>query len=421
MSIKTLRSFQPWLVSLAIFVFALGVRLAAVAALRDIHSPPGRQAGADGVEFNQLALNLAAGKGYELISGRPTSFRAPGFPLALSAVYRLTGERYIAAYLFFCVSGAASCVLSFLICRELELPGAAVWAAALSAAYFPQVYSSTVFLSENFFGVIIALCVWLQLLYLRKPSAVLALATGVTLGVSVLTRPFALLLAPCLACVTLLASACPPKRRWIHAGVLTMATAAILAPWTWRNYQVHHALVLVATNGGSTFYGGNNDIVLTEPSHLGAWVSTGRLPGRDLIDATPDEVSHDKMEWRLGIAWVRGHVWSMPRLLFYKFVRFWLPDFDSGNKKYVLLQVIGGTPFLLAAYAGLALTLRNRRYWTLPWLTLHTTILASVATALIFWGSPRFRDANAALLMVYASAASTWAVERLLPSWTAPL
>jgi hypothetical protein len=37
----------------------------------------------------------------------------------------------------------------------------------------------------------------------------------------------------------------------------------VMAPWTVRNYRVHGRFVLVATNGGSTFYGRNNDRVVT--------------------------------------------------------------------------------------------------------------------------------------------------------------
>lgn len=396
------------------------IRLAAVAVLRDVHAPPGQQAGADGLEFNRLALNLAVGEGYALTPGHPTSFRAPGFPVLLSAVYRLAGERYLAAYLLFCALGAASCVLTYALCIELMSANMARCAAALSAAYVPQIYNCTVFLSENLFVVTLAAFVWLQVRSFKSPSVPLSLAAGLALGASILTRPFALLLAPCSFLLMILAPEPPLWRRLAHASVVVAGISAVLAPWAWRNERVHHAVVLVATNGGSTFYGGNNDVVLNEPRHFGGWVSTGMLPGRNLVDATTDEVSHDKMEWQLGFQWVRAHLSAMPRLLFYKLARFCLPEIESGNRKYVLLQLVGATPFLLLTYTGMALTMFDRRYWTPCWLTLHGTILASVVTALIFWGSPRFRDANTPLLMLYAALGLSVYAKAMTPFFASP-
>ena len=40
-------------------------------------------------------------------------------------------------------------------------------------------------------------------------------------------------------------------------------------------------------------------------------------------------------------------VQQLPLLGVYKFVRLWLPDLYSANKKYVALQVAGYTPFLI--------------------------------------------------------------------------
>jgi hypothetical protein len=39
---------------------------------------------------------------------------------------------------------------------------------------------------------------------------------------------------------------------------------------------------------------------------------------------------------------------------------------------------------------------------------LHGTLLATLATAWIFWGNPRFRDADAGILMIYAALGAQW-------------
>jgi len=94
----------------------------------------------------------------------------------------------------------------------------------------------------------------------------------------------------------------------------------------------------------------------------------------------------------------------MPKIELFKFVRFWLPDIGSNNKKYVLLQVVAYTPFLILFVAALVRRWRHPM-WDSQWLVIDILMLSSVLSALIFWGSPRFRDGNAPILMLYAASA----------------
>lgn len=307
------------------------------------------------------------------------------------------------AYLVFCTLGAIACVLTFLVTSELAGQAMGAFAGALAAIYVSSVYDATVFASENLFVVCLGLSLWLFLRGLKSGSALDMFLAGLSMGWGILTRPFALLLVPLFACVLLWEMWKSKKLRVVQLGLIAVIPLAVLAPWTMRNYRVFHRFVLEATNGGSTFYGGNNDRVLHEPYYYGGWISTVELPYRNLIDATPDEVAHDKEEWHLGIEWVKGHERSMPVLWAYKLVRMWLPDVASGNRKSALLQVVGVTPLLILTLIGLFQCLRCRCYWTEGWFIAHGIIAATVVTCLVFWGSPRFRDANLPILMAYAA------------------
>lgn len=386
-----------------IFVVAFFIRLFAVFALRDLHAGPTKAFGADGIEFDQLANQVSLGNGYGLQPGHPTAFRAPGFPLFLAAIYFVAGQHYPMAYLFFCILGATACVLTFLAVSELAGQEVGALAGILATVYIGSVYDVSVFASENLFVVCLGLSMWLFLRGLRIGSSVSLVASALSLGWGILTRPFALLLVPLFVSVLLWERLKGARIRTVQVVLFAVIPMAVQAPWVGRNYNVFHHLVLGTTNGGSTFYGGNNDRVLHDPSYYGSWISTTELPYRNLIDATPNEVAHDKEEWHLGIQWVEGHERSMPLLLLYKLIRLLLPDIDSRNQRYVMLQVAGATPFLILTFIGLFRCLRNRRYWTDGWFIAHGIIAATVVTGLIFWGSPRFRDANLPVLMAYAA------------------
>jgi hypothetical protein len=394
----------PFLVLLVSLAFL--VRFAAVCALRDLDRPPEGAPSNDDVQFNALATQMARGNGYRDGPGQPlTSFRAPGFPLLLAGLYRITGESPRAAYLAFCVLGAAACLLTYVLGRTLLPEGSARLAALLAVFYLPDIWFSTVFLSEVVFVPFLALGLWGLVRYLRGGGLAWLALAGAALGYATLTRPFALLLLP-LCGVLLLWAPGTWGRRWVGCAVYGLLFVGVIAPWTFRNYRVHGKPVLVATNGGSTFYGGNNDIVVTQVRHFGHWISTTELPHRDRIEATPDEAAHDRMEWELGWRWLRQNPGRIPLLCVLKLVRlWWLPDFDPGHR---LLRALTFLPYLVLFLAGFVLVFRRREYRALPWWPLHMTVLATVVTALIFWGSPRFRDADTPVLMLYAVLPLQW-------------
>jgi hypothetical protein len=392
-----------------LFVAALIIRMVALLSSRQISQLPGRQAGADGIEFEQLARALAQGRGYVRPNGMPTAFRAPGFPMFVSVIYRLTHFSVSAATLSFPLIGAAVCVVTYLLAREVVSERVARLSALLSIFYFPAIYLCTIWFSEPLFMLSFALSLWLFLIYLRKGSNVLLAAAGLMFSWSMLVRPYALLMVPVLLLLDVIHS----RRRVLTVPLLLLCCFAPISLWTARNYRLYHALVMGTTNGGSTFYGGNNDIVLRVPEHMGGWVSTVHLPGRAQVESTPDEYTHDQVEWKLGKQWVKSHLAEMPLLVGMKIIRFVLPDISSENKKFAILSFITTIPFLPLWILGVrAAAARSNR--TVPWFLIHCGITMTVATGVIFWGSPRFRDAAAPLLFVYAGCG----LESLLASRT---
>ncbi len=386
-----------------VFVIALALRIGATVALRDLNAGPSPAFGADPVEFDSLARHVSRGEGYVNEAGRPTAFRAPGFPLFLSGLYRLVGPNYPIVYLVLGGVGAASCVLTYFIARQLVSESSARVAALLACLYFPHIYFSTLLLSENLFVFTLCILMLVSLKLLRDSSVSIALLVGLSLGACILVRPFAQLLVPLLVGLIVWRTTHTLGQRFVAVGTMAMSAAFVVAPWTIRNSVGLGHPVLVSTNGGSTFYGGNNDLVSSAGKSIGTWVSTRKLPGRDAIDRAPDEVAHDRLEWQLGRDWLRGHPQRIPMLMAAKAARLILPDVDSSNRKYVALNLACYTPFLALMMVGLFRSVRRGNRRDPQWLLIHGIALATLLTALIFWGSPRFRDANLPVLMIYAA------------------
>jgi 4-amino-4-deoxy-L-arabinose transferase-like glycosyltransferase len=396
-------SYRRHLLLLLLVVVAFSIRMAAVLALRDVHMPPKPGLGADPIEFNLLGLQLARGNGYTWESGQPTSFRAPGLPFLLSVIYSAFGEKYLFAYLAFCLLGAGSCLLIFLTAREV-LGEKGGWAAGiLSAIYYPHIYYTTTFYSETLFIFCLSLGLWTFIKHLRTGSLITLFCLGLILGYCTLTRPFAILLLPAFAALLFYANRQSVRRAATVSALYAVAFVAVVAPWTFRNYLVHGKVVLVSTNGGSTFYGANNDIVATDPVLLGSWVSTTKLPGRSLVEATENEYAHDRLEWKLGFDWVKANLSVLPKLLLAKIVRFFLPDTNTPNQKMKILNLLLTTPVLILCLIGIGQSWRKRKEQSLEWLAVHTILIATLLTGIIFHGDPRFRDGSMITVMLFAA------------------
>ncbi len=387
----------------ALFAGAFLIRLLCVLAWGVFFEGPPVTDSGDDYEFNQLALNVGKGVGYRITPDQPpTSFRAPGFPLFLTLIYSVCGENYPAAHIVFCLLGAAACVLTFFMAREVLTDKGAWIAALLLTFYLPHAYLPVEFVSENLYVPCLALSLWLFLRAGRGGSWGLLVLAGLVLGWAALTRPTALVNLPIL-CLVLF---CGPWRLARRLGAVVALAApfvCVLLPWTVRNYLVHGQFVLIASNGGSTFYGANNDRVAGEWQSLGYWIPTNKLPHRDLIDAQTTEVAHDNMEWKLGWDWVKANPGKAALLEPLKVGRlWWLPAYGAGLR---WLRFVSYVPFFVLFVVGAWRCVRERALWTWPWWAFHGTLLSLLATALVFFGEPRFRDAIAPVLMVYAATA----------------
>lgn len=392
----------------AILVLAFGLRLLANHLFEGLQEGPSRRGfGADAVEFNAIAVNLAERGEYAITPGHPTSFRAPGFPFALAAVYRVAGtNNYVAARFFFCLIGALLCWVVFLLGRDLAGEAVGLWAALLTASYPNILYYSIHFASEPLFTLLLTTSVWLWLRAWRQQSAQLQALAGLALGLGALTRPVAFYFMPffLVSCVWL------GRKNWVRTGQLALlyavAVVSPIVPWALRNYAVHQRWCLFTTNGGSTFWGSNNQLVLNDPARHGQWISTERMGAqKDDVRALPNEVDRDRLEWAHGKRFVREHWQDLPRMAWYKLQEFWTPFCKTPNRQFNWIVGVSYSVTIPLILAGAWYAFRRQLLDRADWLTVFTPICATNLSCLIFYGSARFRSTIEALLLVLAAIA----------------
>jgi hypothetical protein len=345
-------------------------------------------------EYLSLARSLAAGRGYvydaEVLGGPVQPFgRAPGYPVFLALVgggRAVVEEVPSSVKIAQSVVGALGVVLIAGLAGRVGGPRAARAAAAIAAIYPPLVWVAAYAYSEAVFWPFGLVVVW-SVDRLARSGSRLRLDAG--LG-GVLAAAGVLLRAAMTPFLPLAALWLIWRRGLAAAAAFGLGAFVALAPWAIRNYEHHGRLVIVASDGGVTFWTGNNPLATGE----GDMAANPELkPANNALRARHPELNEEQMEpvyYREALEWIRTHPLDWLRLearkLFYLVVPIG-PSYTLHSTRYLAASVLSYGALLVLAIAGFVRLGGARRRSPGLWLLFGS----SVAIALIFFPQERFR------------------------------
>ena len=227
-------------------------------------------------EYLGLGQSLAAGRGF--VYDEPASpgeaperfGRAPIYPVFVSVFAHGTGVAgvIVAVKIAQAVLGTLAVLLIAILARRIAGPAATAPAAWIAAVYPPLVWTTGFIWSETLYSVLALGNVLLLGSLIDGPSALPRTTTaqtarrlaaaGVVGGLAALTRPahvFFLLLVGLWLLFT---------RRAQWAAIVAIGAVLVIAPWTARNYVTYGRPVLIASEGGVTFWTGNHPLAIGE-------------------------------------------------------------------------------------------------------------------------------------------------------------
>ena len=353
---------------------------------------------------------LAAGRGYLSNSGVATAYWPPGWPLALSAVFRVLGTSTIAVGLFNLIAAVIAGWLTYDLGRKLfGTQSAGSEPAGRTALLLLAVYPNSILyvplaLTEVFYTTLLLGGCWL--LIARKGAWRIAVA-GAVFGFAMLVKTQTLVVVPLIFAIGLWREGNVWRRVpgiVGRAAILFAFAALVVAPWTLRNHRELGAWVAVSTNGGITLLTGNND------SARGGFNPDD--PIVTALDARTDlnELQYDAEAARLGKQWIKEHPAQFVKLMPLKLLRLWGPDgegqwaYETGSPAYkaapwafTLLRAANQLYYgaLLVLFGvGAVLMVRARRkagerlidWWMLP----YGIALYPSGIAMVFSGQSRF-------------------------------
>lgn len=353
-------------------------------------------------EYLALAQSVSAGRGFVYDASHETGTaqqfgRAPAYPLFLSMIGAGSGDRQHDASparvkVAQSIVGALGVWIIALLALRALGPRPAVIAAFIAAVYPPLVWMPAYVLSETLYSVLALGTVLLLDVAMDhaehsqhgRAGGALALMAGLLAGIAVLTRPAMIFFLP-LAIIWLVR-----RRRTVLALALVAAAASVVAPWTARNVRSYGTFVLVASEGGVTFWTGNHPLARGE-GDLAANPEIKRAelafraahPGLTAEELEPlyyrDAIGHilERPGWWLGL---------LLKKAFYTVVPLG-PSYTLHSMKYFAASLVSYLLVLPLALAGASAVFRSRRRPT----ALLLLAASSILVCLIFFPQERFR------------------------------
>jgi 4-amino-4-deoxy-L-arabinose transferase-like glycosyltransferase len=222
----------------AIVLLALLVRLLLAAVLGD------RFYFADETTYVDAARRLLSGEGFG-----PDYTRVPGYPVLLALLAGPWPQSVLWIRLGQAALAAAGTGLTFALTDRLVGRTAALAAAAMYALDPLLAVAAGLLYPEATAALVLAATALVAIDAVRRNSTSLAALAGALLGILAQFRPVALVLVPVTAAWISFAAPATPARRLSHVAIVLLACLLVLAPWTYRNYQLWGRIVPVSLAG----------------------------------------------------------------------------------------------------------------------------------------------------------------------------
>lgn len=215
----------------------------------------------DAKAYDSIAMNLVSGNGYvenaaiPAVSDSAIGRVGPGYQFFLFIIYWLFGHSIQLVWILQAMLHIGSAILIFFIAKKLfgeqgEIIGCI--ASTLFVLFIDLIEMTAMIMTETLTVFLIILSMYLFIRYFDQPTNKNVLFLGITIALSILTRPTALFFFLVVLIFALL------KKYYVQALIITACAFFIVGPWTARNYITYGRFIPTTAAGGYDLWVGNN-------------------------------------------------------------------------------------------------------------------------------------------------------------------
>jgi len=190
--------------------------------------------------YDRAAKSLLDGNGF----GEKYD-RAPLYPIAMAGVYAVFGRSFVAMRIFESLLGVLLCLLVYQIARRYFRPMEALLAAGLAAIYPHFLLLVGILYPTHLFTVLLALSLYFLVLDIEHQSIRNMILSGLFAALAALTVPAIFFIIPFWIFWYLFRRGPSFGKKIIFVSIFVLVLAAVLSPWTLRNYHLYGRFTLV--------------------------------------------------------------------------------------------------------------------------------------------------------------------------------
>jgi 4-amino-4-deoxy-L-arabinose transferase-like glycosyltransferase len=343
-------------------------------------------------EYSSMAHRLAGG-GEFVDSNGERSTRSPLFPFALAGILKSFGGRLIIPELVGCVLGTLVVLLVYLLGMSVwNMRQAALISAGVTAVYPGLVIYSALLQTETLYIVFFLLALLAASRAAKAPAGLTMITLGIVGGLAALTRAVFAGFFPLLLLLILWERRHAWRSSLAPLVLALVVFCLVLAPWTARNYAVHHAVIPISSGGGNSLLTGNN------PFATGTWRTAegfdlwyearAREMGVEDVDRLP-EVQKSTLSGKIALDYIFSHPLEVARLLVKKSYVYWIYPITHSDSDIPVQAVAVGCDFILLLGSVLGiLAAGNQGAWRMP---LYVAMFFFFVTQVVLHAEARFR------------------------------
>ena len=358
----------------------------------------------DEYSYDQIATNFLKGGGFVTDDGYYAR-RAPVYPLFLATIYFIFGHSFVAARFTQAIIGALSCIIIYLIAKELFEGNSGLIAAFITAVYYPFILQPAYLLTEVLFTFNLALSIFFFLRYYARKRIFLLFAASIIFGIASLCRavifPFALFISAWLFIVYW-----PGKKIAIKASaIFCLAIIIMVLPWTLRNFRIYHAFIPITIESGRLLYLGNNPRAI---GGIGGWVRNDVDLFYPMDISNPHSLEADRIMLKRALHFMAKNPERTIFLMGKKFINMWRPYYVDAKR---ISKVAMGLPYIVIIILGILGIVLGFKAW--PKTLFLCAIIVYVALIhMVTIAEIRYRYPVMPFLIIFASHALVRLSER---------
>lgn len=363
----------------------------------------------DGIRYNWIAKNLLNQEGFGYSPNNPTSWRPPGFPFFLYAIYSLAGYNPLFAQAIACLLDSLLCLILFLLAKKITSHLSYSTTIGLTAAFLYAINGLSIafcraLLTELFSAFLITLAIYL--FYLANDAKgrwfyLTILLASIIFWYNVLTRPSNMTFWFWIGLWFLMENRQKIKRVMTFAATVILGFSLIVLPWTMRNYRLHHKFLLISSNGGFIFF------MAHHPKSEGKFIKEKEryTPSQEKELKGLSEFDKQKKHYQYGLEFIKSHPVRELQLIFIKQKLLWFSGLSlkelAGFLPHIPFLLLGFHFILFYAIAGIYFVSRNLK----PFLLLIFNMIdyALIISLFYFYDSLRMRFVLLPPLCIFAA------------------